>query len=39
MIWYIYQHSNKTFVIRPSALNGLGGKDFSESACGVIKHI
>lgn len=28
MIWYIYQHSNKAFAIRPSALKGLAGKDF-----------
>lgn len=28
MIRYIYQHSNKAFAIRPSALNGLGGKEF-----------
>lgn len=28
MIWYIYQHSNKAFAIRPSALYELGGKEF-----------
>lgn len=28
MIRYIYQHSNRAFAIRPSALYGLGRKEF-----------
>lgn len=28
MLWYIYQHSNKAFTIRPSTLYRLGGKEF-----------
>lgn len=28
MIWYIYQHSNRAFAIRPPALYGLERKEF-----------